>query len=67
MGCLRPAEREVLQLVIWEELSHAEASARLGCSPNAIEIRYRHARAQFRAAFLDQPAPPSERHWRHPS
>jgi GDPmannose 4,6-dehydratase len=54
MGCLRPAEREVLQLVIWEELSHAEASARLGCSPNALEIRYRRARAQFRAAFLGQ-------------
>ena len=54
MGCLRPAEREVLQLVIWEELSHAEASARLGCSPNALEIRYRRARAQFRAAFVGQ-------------
>jgi RNA polymerase sigma factor (sigma-70 family) len=52
MGSLRPAERDILRLVVWDELSHAEASSRLGCSPNALEIRYRRARAHFRAAFL---------------
>ncbi len=52
MGSLRPAEREILRLVVWEELSHVEASSRLGCSPNALEIRYRRARAHFRTAFL---------------
>jgi GDPmannose 4,6-dehydratase len=52
MGRLRPAEREVLRLVVWEDLSHAEAASRLGCSPNALEIRYRRARARFRDAFL---------------
>ncbi len=52
MGDLKPAEREVLRLVAWDDLSHAEASVRLGCSPNALELRYRRARARFRDAFL---------------
>ncbi|HXW78714.1 MAG TPA: sigma-70 family RNA polymerase sigma factor [Acidimicrobiales bacterium] len=52
MKRLSAREHEVLRLVVWEELSHAEAAARLGCSPNAVEIRYRRARVRFRAAFL---------------
>jgi GDPmannose 4,6-dehydratase len=52
MADLRPGERDVLRLVIWEGLSHAEAASRLGCSPNAVEVRYRRARARFRDAFL---------------
>ena len=32
---LRPAEREVLRLVVSEELTHAETASRLYCSPNA--------------------------------
>jgi GDPmannose 4,6-dehydratase len=52
MGDLKPAEREVLRLIAWDDLSHAEASAKLGCSPNAVELRYRRARARFRDAFL---------------
>lgn len=47
---LRPAEREALQLVIWEELSHAEAAAVLHCSVNAFELRYRRARNAVRDA-----------------
>ncbi len=49
---LRPVEQEVLRLVIWEDLSHAEASAVLGCSVNAVELRYRRARARLSEAFL---------------
>jgi GDPmannose 4,6-dehydratase len=49
---LRPVEREVIRLVIWEGFSHAEAATRLGCSPNAVEVRYRRARTRFRYAFL---------------
>jgi RNA polymerase sigma-70 factor, ECF subfamily len=45
---LRPADREALQLVLWDELSHAEAAALLGCSPNAFELRYRRARQAVR-------------------
>lgn len=50
MAALRPAEREALQLVHWEELSHAEAAAVLGCTVNAFELRYRRARQAVRAA-----------------
>jgi RNA polymerase sigma-70 factor (ECF subfamily) len=48
MSALRPADREALQLVLWDELSHAEAAAVLGCSPNAFELRYRRARNAVR-------------------
>jgi RNA polymerase sigma-70 factor (ECF subfamily) len=60
MAALRPAEREALQLVLWDELSHGEAAAVLGCSVNAFEIRYRRARNAVRAAVGDAaPAPGS--------
>jgi RNA polymerase sigma factor (sigma-70 family) len=50
MHVLRPADREALRLVLWEELSHAEAAAVCGCSVNAFELRYRRARNAVRAA-----------------
>ncbi len=50
MSALRPADREALRLVLWDELSHAEAAAVLGCSPNAFELRYRRARSAVRDA-----------------
>jgi RNA polymerase sigma-70 factor (ECF subfamily) len=52
LEALRPADREALQLVLWEELSHAEAAAVLDCSPNAFEIRYRRARHAVREAVV---------------
>jgi RNA polymerase sigma-70 factor (ECF subfamily) len=52
LDTLRPADREVLQLVLWDDLSHAEAAAVLGCSPNAFEIRYRRARQAAREAVI---------------
>ena len=50
MNALRPADREALQLVLWDELTHAEAAALLGCSVNAFELRYRRARTAVRDA-----------------
>jgi RNA polymerase sigma-70 factor (ECF subfamily) len=50
---LRPADREVLLLVLWEDLSHAEAATVLNCSVNAFEIRYRRARKRVRDAVAD--------------
>jgi RNA polymerase sigma factor (sigma-70 family) len=50
MQQLRPAEREALQLVLWEGLSHADAAEVLGCSVNAFELRYRRARKAVRDA-----------------
>ena len=52
LRALRPADREALQLVLWDELSHAEAAAVLGCSPNAFELRYRRARQAVRDAVV---------------
>lgn len=51
MNALQPTEREALQLVLWDELSHAEAAAILGCSVNAFELRYRRARNAVRDAL----------------
>lgn len=51
LASLRPADREALQLVLWDELSHAEAAAVLGCTVNAFELRYRRARNRVRDAL----------------
>jgi RNA polymerase sigma factor (sigma-70 family) len=61
---LRPRDREALQLVLWDGLSHAEAAAVLRCSANALEQRYRRARQAVRAAV--SPARPAARPGRDP-
>ena len=53
MSSLPPAEREALQLVLWEELTHAEAASVLSCSVNAFELRYRRARNVVRDAVMN--------------
>ncbi len=61
---LRPADREVLALVLWEQLSHAEAAVVLGCSVNAVALRLHKARGRLRRLLAaDRPdllAPPEE-------
>jgi RNA polymerase sigma-70 factor (ECF subfamily) len=51
LASLKPKDREALQLVLWDELSHAEAAAVLGCTVNAFELRYRRARNRVRDAI----------------
>ena len=51
LSALRPQDREALQLVLWDDLSHADAAAVAGCSANAFEIRYRRARTAVRDAL----------------
>lgn len=46
---LRPADREVLRLVMWEGLTHAEAAQVLGCSTNAVAVRLHKARKRLQA------------------
>jgi RNA polymerase sigma factor (sigma-70 family) len=56
MARLKSLDREALRLVLWDDLSQAEAAAVMGCSENAFEIRYRRARNSVRDAvetFLD--------------
>ena len=55
---LSPAEREALQLVLWEQLSHAEAAQVLGCTPNAVTIRVHRAKARLRAEPQALATPP---------
>jgi RNA polymerase sigma-70 factor (ECF subfamily) len=40
---LRPAERELLRLVAWEELPYAEIAELLGCSRHAVDQRVQRA------------------------
>lgn len=44
---LRPADREVLGLSMWEKLGTADLAAALGCSPNAAKIRLHRARRRL--------------------
>jgi RNA polymerase sigma factor (sigma-70 family) len=55
MEQLRPADREALQLVAWDGLSHAEAAQVLGCTANAVALRVHKAKARLR----DILSPPS--------
>jgi RNA polymerase sigma-70 factor (ECF subfamily) len=48
MEQLRPADREALQLVAWDGLSHAEAAQVLGCTPNAVALRIHKAKVRLR-------------------
>lgn len=69
---LRPKDREVLQLVLWDDLTHAQAAGVIGCSVNAVELRLRRAQARVRDALgmnptiAEQPDVSSEvvREWR---
>jgi RNA polymerase sigma factor (sigma-70 family) len=47
MDRLRETDREILRLVAWEGLSHAEVAGVLGISPNAAAIRLHRARARL--------------------
>jgi RNA polymerase sigma-70 factor, ECF subfamily len=53
---LPPAEREALRLVLWEQLSHADAAKVIGCSVNAVGIRVHRAKARLREALGPAPA-----------
>jgi RNA polymerase sigma-70 factor (ECF subfamily) len=54
-------EREALQLVLWEELSHAEAAQVLGCSANAVAIRVHRAKTRLRRELSAAELPATER------
>lgn len=56
LASLAPADREVLLLVTWDGLSHAEAAEVLGIRPAALAMRLHRARRRVKQA-LDDPAP----------
>jgi RNA polymerase sigma-70 factor (ECF subfamily) len=53
---LRPKDREVIQLVLWDDLTHAEAAVVIGCSVNAVELRLRRAQARVRDWLAKNPS-----------
>jgi RNA polymerase sigma-70 factor (ECF subfamily) len=52
---LSAADQELLRLVAWEELSHAEIAYVMGISVNAVTIRLHRARARFEHTFVKGP------------
>ncbi len=64
LATLRPDDAELLRLIAWEGLSHAEAGVVLGCTANAVAIRLHRAKARLAEAMAtgaERAAPP------HPS
>ncbi len=55
LRALPPAEREVLLLVAWEELTPAQAAAALGVPPGTARSRLHRARAALRLALEEEP------------
>jgi RNA polymerase sigma-70 factor (ECF subfamily) len=47
---LGPEDQELLKLVAWEGLSHAEIASVLGITVNAVAIRVHRARRRYREA-----------------
>jgi RNA polymerase sigma-70 factor (ECF subfamily) len=50
-------DRELLTLIAWDGLSHAEAATVVGCSPGALKVRFHRARKRF-SGLLGPSAPP---------
>jgi RNA polymerase sigma-70 factor (ECF subfamily) len=57
---LREADRELLMLIGWEELTPTEAAQALGISPRAARTRLHRARRRLRARLAEQPAGTSQ-------
>lgn len=53
LATLRPPDREVLRLVEWDQLTHAEAATVMGCSVSALSVRLRRARRRFAKALAE--------------
>ncbi|MCH7905106.1 MAG: RNA polymerase sigma factor [Armatimonadetes bacterium] len=51
MASLHPADRAMLTLFYWDELSLLEIAESLGCSPNAAKTRLFRARERFRMQY----------------
>jgi RNA polymerase sigma-70 factor, ECF subfamily len=57
---LTDQQREVLLLVVWDELSQREAAAVLGCSRGAVALRLHRARTRLRSALAQNAAEEEE-------
>ena len=53
LASLSPADQELLRLVAWEELGHADIARVLDITTNAVAIRLHRARARFARALKE--------------
>ena len=60
LAALRERDREVLLLVTWDGLSHAEAAAVLGVRPATLTMRVHRARARLERALEPDAPPPAQ-------
>jgi len=44
---LRPADRELLRLAVWEELPHRDIASVVGCSESSVAVRLHRARTRL--------------------
>ena len=56
LASLPERDQEILRLVAWESLTHAEVGVVIGISPNAVGIRLHRARERLRKAMKGSPA-----------
>jgi RNA polymerase sigma-70 factor (ECF subfamily) len=54
LGQLRPADRELLQLKVWEELSHEAIGQVLGISAHAVDMRLSRALKRLRRVLAQR-------------
>ena len=52
---LRPDDKEVIRLAIWDELPHEQIAVILGCSTKAVAVRLHRAKARLRAKIEAMP------------
>jgi RNA polymerase sigma-70 factor (ECF subfamily) len=54
LAALRPNDREILLLSLWEELSIAQIASVMGLQPANVSVRLHRAKARLRREFLRQ-------------
>ncbi len=59
-------DAELIRLIAWEGLSHAEAAKVLGCSANAVGIRLFRARQRLDDALSSSPSPLTQKEATNP-
>ena len=60
-AALHPSHREVLGLIVIQELTYKEAARVCGCEAGTVKSRMSRARAVLKQTFLSQPGPSVER------
>jgi RNA polymerase sigma factor (sigma-70 family) len=60
IDALSPRDREVVRLIAWEQLDHAQVAYLLGCTPNAVAIRWHRSVKFLRDHFDDAVADSAE-------